>query len=292
MTPLKPASTPRFWWPALHAGMFMGWEEQFNWIRDPLLLVVYLLIRPLATVALVVVMYGLVTHGAWEDPLFAYIYLGNALYIYVGNIFQATSWAVIDEREHYRTLKYLAMSPTPLLAYLAGRAMVPLFLGTMSVVVVLAAGALFLHLPLSPAHITWGQLALGLLIGWTALMAIGFFLAGITMNSRRYIWVIGEAVAGTLYVATGAIFPLTVLPTWLQYVAYALPITYWLEYMRRALLPDHLPTAPPWTTWSAPDLMRVLLALTGVYLAAALLFFRYAEQRARREDLLDATSDY
>ncbi len=292
MTALKPASTPRFWWPALRAGVFMGWEEQFNWIRDPLLLAVYMFIRPLATVALVVVMYGLATHGAWQEPLFAYIYLGNTLYIYVGYAFQATAWSVIDEREHYRTLKYLALSPASLLWYLLGRTLAPLLLGSISVWVGLMAGAAFFHLPLRWEVMVLPRLVGGLAVGWTGMMAIGFFLAGVTLNARRYFWALGEAVAGTLYVATGAIFPITVLPRALQYVAYGLPITYWLEYMRRVLLAEGVPTAPPWTQWTNADLMRVLLPLTALYLAASLAFFRYAEKRARREDMLEATSDF
>lgn len=280
------------WWRTIWAAIVLGWEEQFNWIRDPFLLALYLLIRPLATVALVVVMYALVTQGAWESPLFAYIYLGNALYIYVGYVFQATAWTIIDEREHYRTLKYLILSPSPLAWFLTGRAMVPLLLGTLSVVVVIFAGILFFDLPLAWSTISWGHLLAGILIGWSGLMAIGFLLAGITLNARRYMWVIGEAVAGTLYVCTGAIFPLTVLPRPLQVLGHALPITYWLEYMRRALLPEHLPRIPPWDAWSTQELASTLLILTAVYLLVALMAFRYAEARARRFDLLDATSDY
>ena len=280
------------WWRTLWAAMVLGWEEQFNWIRDPLLLAIYLLIRPLATVALIVVMYGLVTHGAWENPLFAYIYLGNALYIYVGYVFQATAWTIIDEREHYRTLKYLAISPSPLVWFLMGRALVPLMLGTLSVVVVLLAGVAFFHLPVGWTTLSWSRLLLGLAVGWSGLMAIGFLLASVTLNARRYMWVIGEAVAGTLYVCTGAIFPLTVLPRPLQFLGYALPITYWLEYMRRVLLRPGWTTAPPWNHWPTSTLLTALTLVTLVYLAAALIVFRYAENRARRMDLLEATSDY
>ncbi len=280
------------WWRTLWAAMVLGWEEQFNWIRDPLLLAIYLLIRPLATVALIVVMYGLVTQGAWQDPLFAYIYLGNALYIYVGYVFQATAWTIIDEREHYRTLKYLAITPSPLVWFLLGRAIVPLMLGTTSVVVALLAGVVFFRLPLDWDTLSWGRLLVGLLVGWSGLMAIGFFLAGVTLNARRYMWVIGEAVAGTLYVCTGAIFPLTVLPRPLQALGYALPITYWLEYMRRVLLRPGWTTAPPWDAWPTSTLFTVLTLVTLAYLVVALVVFRYAEYRARHMDLLEATSDY
>jgi ABC-2 type transport system permease protein len=47
---------------------------------------------------------------------------------------------------------------------------------------------------------------------------------------------IGDAVAGALFLFSGAIFPLSVLPTFLQPIGYAMPITYWLELLRRSLV--------------------------------------------------------
>jgi hypothetical protein len=38
--------------------------------------------RPIASVAILVVMYSVITNGALEQPIFAYIYLGNALYVW------------------------------------------------------------------------------------------------------------------------------------------------------------------------------------------------------------------
>lgn len=279
-------------WRGFWAAVVLGWQEQFNWIRDPVLLVIYLLARPLATVALVVVMYGVVTQGAWEAPLFAYIYVGNALYIYVGNVFQATAWVIIDEREHYRTLKYLVATPTPLLWFLVGRAVVPLVLGTVSVVVILGAGVALFQLPLSWSTIHWPGVALGLGMGWLGLMAIGLMLASATLNARRYMWVFGEAVAGVLYVVTGAIFPLQVLPRPLQHLAYALPVTYWLAWMRRALLGTQRPELPPWNLWGDAQLLAGLTATSLLYLGLGVALLSWAEMRARRVDLLDATSDY
>jgi len=44
-------------------------------------------------------------------PIFTYMYLGNAFYIYVGAVMAGVSWAVIDDREHYKTLKYMYVAP-------------------------------------------------------------------------------------------------------------------------------------------------------------------------------------
>ena len=57
-----------------------------------------------------------------------------------------------------------------------------------------------------------------------------------------------EAVAGALYLMSGVVFPIGVLPPCLQAVSLVLPTTYWLEGMRRALLgPTGLPS--PLNAW-------------------------------------------
>ena len=43
-----------------------------------------------------------------------------------------------------------------------------------------------------------------------------------------------EAIAGALYLVSGAIFPVDILPSFVQPIAYAFPTTWWLEASRRA----------------------------------------------------------
>ena len=54
---------------------------------------------------------------------------------------------------------------------------------------------------------------------------------------------LSEGVAGLVYLLSGVVFPLGVLPKWVQPISLCLPTTYWLEGMRRALMgpvPDRL----------------------------------------------------
>ena len=89
---------------------WLGWQIESNW-TDPFLFAVYSIIKPLSSAAILVVMYGIITQGAFGDPMFPYIFLGNAFYIYVGAVMVGVSWAVIDDREPYRTLKYIYVAP-------------------------------------------------------------------------------------------------------------------------------------------------------------------------------------
>src|SRR3970282_2262896 len=93
---------------------WLGWQIESNW-TDPFLFAVYSVIKPVAGAAILVVMYGVITGGDFSAPLFSYILLGNAFYIYVGQIMSGISWAVIEDREHYRTMKHRYIAPIPLL---------------------------------------------------------------------------------------------------------------------------------------------------------------------------------
>ena len=81
---------------------WLGWQIESNWTR-PFLFAIYSIIKPLAGAAILVVMYSVITQGNFNTPIFPYLYYGNAFYQYVGAIMTGISWAVIDDREHYKT---------------------------------------------------------------------------------------------------------------------------------------------------------------------------------------------
>src|SRR4030095_4544871 len=147
---------------------WLGWQVESNW-TDPFLFAVYVIIKPLASAAILVVMYSIITGGDYDSPLFPYIYLGNAFYIYVGSVMTGVSWSVIEDREHYKTLKYMYIAPISIQFYLLGRGVSRFLIGTVAVIVTLVAGKLFLHLPLDLAQVNWGLFILSLFIGVTML---------------------------------------------------------------------------------------------------------------------------
>ena len=95
--------------PALRAfvtAAWLGWQIESNWAR-PFLFAVYVIARPLSSVMILVIMYSVITNGATGEPIFAFIYFGNALYILVNSVVTGVSWAVIEDREHYRVAKQI-----------------------------------------------------------------------------------------------------------------------------------------------------------------------------------------
>src|SRR5512146_3404983 len=126
---------------------WLGWQIESNW-TDPFLFAVYSIVKPLASAGILVIMYSIISKGNFEASIFPYIYYGNAFYIYVGAVMAGISWAVIDDREHYKTLKYMYIAPIHIPAYLIGRGVAKFLSGSIAVIITLGFGALFLKVPL------------------------------------------------------------------------------------------------------------------------------------------------
>ena len=112
---------------------WLGWQVESNW-TDPFLFFVFSILKPVSSVLILVFMYRAVARVGAGDPIYAYIYLGNAFYIYVGAVMAGASFSILDDRERYRTLKYLFVAPISQPLYLFGRAVARFVTGTELVV--------------------------------------------------------------------------------------------------------------------------------------------------------------
>ncbi|MCS7286019.1 MAG: ABC transporter permease [Anaerolineae bacterium] len=278
-------------WRSFFIATWLGWQIESNW-TDPLLFAIYSIIKPLASAAILVVMYGVITGGQFREPIFPYIYLGNAFYIYVGSVMVGISWAVIDDREHYRTLKYIYVAPVRLPFYWLGRGVARFLIGSFAVLVTLLSGVLFLHLPINPAQVNWPLFFLSWGLGIIMLAFMGLILANISLLVAHHFFLIGEAVAGALYLFSGAVFPLEVLPAWLRPLGFIMPITYWLELIRRSLLGEGVRAFPTLASFSNGELLGIMLGLSGLFGATAFLSFKACDFLARERGLIDRTTNY
>jgi ABC-2 type transport system permease protein len=89
-----------------------------------------------------------------------------------------------------------------------------------------------------------------------------------------------------MYLVSGAIFPIDLLPSVLQPIAYVLPTTWWLEGSRRGLLGHGTPDS---VIGTVPDglVLLFLLISTAVAIPLALAAFAWFIHRARQAGLLD-----
>ena len=270
---------------------WLGWQIESNW-TDPFLFAIYSVVKPVAGAAILVVMYSIISGGQFQSPVFAYIFLGNAFYIYVGSVMSGISWAVVMDREQYKMLKYIYVAPVDIPSYLCGRGVARFLTGSVSVLVTIVVGVLFFHLPLDLRTVDWLTFAAALLLGVVMLAMMGLLLAGVTLVTAHQVWFIGDAVAGALFLFSGAIFPLDTLPAWLRPVGFAMPLTYWLELLRRSLIGSVADAFPTLSGLSNAQLFGILIGLTIVFAGLGLVVFRLCDHRARERGLIDWTTNY
>jgi ABC-2 type transport system permease protein len=280
----------------LRLSAWLGWQIESNW-TEPWLFAVYVLFKPLCGSFLLVCMYWAVqgaTDNGVPTAFLPFMYVSNACYMLVGAVMFGLSWVVISDREHYRMLKYIYISPVRLRSYLAGRGLARAAEAVLGALLTLGIGVLLLP-DLGEAlgrHATdWGWLCVYLGIGTVMLLALGLILAGAVLNMPRHAMFLSEGIAGTLYLLSGVVFPISQLPPWLRPVSLGLPVTYWLEGMRRALLGrDLLGETSVLARWDDAHLAIMLLVTTLGLVAFAHFFFRWSERRAWRLGRLDEST--
>lgn len=270
---------------------WLGWKIESNW-TDPFLFAVYSIIKPLSGAAIIVVMYSVIAQGNYDTPYFAFLYFGNAFFQYVGSVMTGVSWAIVDDREHYKTLKYMYVAPIQVPTYLLGRGMARILVGTLSVFITILGGILFLHVPFHFSEVNWLLFVVTFVLGIIALINMGLILAGVTLMLARHSDFVGDAVASSMFLFTGAIFPITSLPVVLQPIGYALPTTYWLELIRRALIGNVVDAFPTFAGFSNLQLLGILTAFALVLSIVSNRIFRACEHRAREQGLIDRVTNY
>jgi ABC-2 type transport system permease protein len=279
------------YWQSFKTATWLGWQIESNW-TDFFLFAVYSIVKPLAGAAILVVMFAIITKNNFTSPIFPYLYIGNAFYMYVGAILVGISWSIIDDREHYKTLKYIYTSPVHFPMYLLGRCVAKFIIASISVLITILFGMAFLHVRINLTQVNWGLFLISLSVGLVMMTTIGLLLAGVSMLIARHSGMLGEAVAGGLYLFSGAIYPIDVLPVVLRPIGYAMPLTYWLELIRRSLVGSVAQAFPTLAQFSNLQLMGILVGLTIVFGVVGVYVFHWCEQRARERGLIDVVTNY
>jgi ABC-2 type transport system permease protein len=278
-------------WRALRTAVWLGWQIESNWAR-PGVFAVYAVIKPLAVSGILVAMFAAINRGGFDSPAFVYMYLGNAFYLFVGAVMSGMGWAVVQDREHYRMLKSMYVAPMDIRLYLVGRGAARFAISSISVLLTLVVGIMVFDLPiyLEAAGAAW--FAGVLILGLVSLMFMGLAMAGIMLLSGQQSWGLGELLAGALYLFSGAIFPLDVIPAALRPIGLALPATYWLELIRRSLARSTADVSMLFRAWSDASLALALAALTLISALLSVAVFGWCERSARNRGLIDKTSNY
>lgn len=177
----------------------------------------------------------------------------------------------LEEARDSGTLEHLLVTQTSLPVILAGSAAYPFAVTTLRIAIYIAWGAMLFGFPLRQAN--WIGVAAVLLATLLAFSGLGILSASYLLLFKR-----GNPakwfLLGVSGVASGVLFPLSVLPEWLQIVARWNPVTYALEAMRAALLGGEGFAA----VWKP---LAMLLLFAAALLPASVTVFAWALRRTK-----------
>jgi ABC-2 type transport system permease protein len=201
---------------------------------------------------------------------FSFALVGIAFFDYL-SLALITFDGSLQEARQNGTLEHLLVTQTSLPVILAGSSLYPFAVLSLRTVIYLGWGAILFGFPLHGAN--WIGAALVLASSVLAFSGLGILSASYLLIFKRGNPV-NWAILGLSSVAGGMMYPVSVLPVWLQHIARLIPVTYSLEGMRAAIL-GHAPTGE-----LLPSIAG-LLVFAVVFLPISFAIFSWALRRTK-----------
>jgi ABC-type polysaccharide/polyol phosphate export permease len=276
-------------WAGFSTAVRLGWAVSSNWTR-PLLFVIYAILRPISSALILVVMYSVITGGRGSAQTYlGFLVIGIAFWAFVNEGVSEFAVGILEDRGRFKMLKYAYLAPQRFPVYLVGRASSKLTSAAASVLIVLVVATVGLRLPVDPLKVDYPLLAIACLLAFVSVMAFSIALSMILLAGRDA-YGYGEIMAQVLYIFSGAIFPIAVLPGPLAFVASLSPLAYWLELCRRAILHGRVYEMFPGLS-DGQVLLRLGLATAGTVALGYLAYF-WADRQARRKGYIDMEANF
>ncbi len=218
---------------------------------------------------------GVPALNPYGGDYFAFAVVGISFSSLFG-IFQEGLPSIIRSAQLSGTLEALLVTQTSIPTILLGSSLYSLAYQSLRTVLQLAlAVAVF---GMKVGHVNWAGVAAVFLLTALCFLSIGILSASFILVYKvgnPLSWIFGGASA----FLGGVVFPVAVLPGWLRWASYLVPVTYALNGMRRSLL------ASAAFSDILPD-VAVLAAFDAVLLPLSLWLFRLAVRKAKRDGTL------
>jgi ABC-2 type transport system permease protein len=202
---------------------------------------------------------------------------GNTLY---------SSGHAIEFEKWQGTLEEVMAAPSELLHVIAGRSISNALFGLTNMIAVLLIATLAFRASLGIADLLFFTVALVLTLVSVSTLGLIFASAFVLSRSAQ---ALTNGLETPLYIVSGSMFPIALLPFWTHPAAYVLGPTWGIDAIRLAASRDYA-SQSFWSgmgadTAIALDLI-VMLLITFLYALTAAALFKMVEKRARTQGTL------
>jgi ABC-2 type transport system permease protein len=262
-------------WAAVRAGLSRGWIETRQNLTEAPYVVSQALPR-MAYVALLLLMrrQPLLGTGFPLGTMVLPSLLGMTI-VYGGLAAPAPS--ITADRDNGTLLRAKA-TPNGMLGYLIGKIVMFASTTLLGLVAIVIPGIMIVDNVILDAR-AWLLLALLFVVGMVSTVPIGVALGSLMKSSLQALLV--PLVCSLLVGVSGIFFPITALPTWLQWAAQAFPF-YWVGLgARAAMLPREMVAVEIGQSWRTLEMFTVLGVWTVIgFLLAPILLRRMARRQS------------
>jgi ABC-2 type transport system permease protein len=201
---------------------------------------------------------------------FSFALVGIAFFDYLSTALVTFDGSLQEARQN-GTLENLLVTQTSLPVILAGSSLYPFVLMSLRTAIYLGWGAVLFGFPLQ--GVNWLGAVLVLAASILAFSGLGILSASYLLIFKRGNPV-NWAILGVSSVVGGMMYPVSVLPAWLQWVARLVPVTYSMEGMRAAIL-GHA------SMWELFPSIAALLLFAAILLPISFAIFSWALRRTK-----------
>ncbi|AWR96705.1 ABC transporter permease [Acidianus sulfidivorans JP7] len=233
---------------------------------------------------------------SWTLPVFTYYFIGTSLgnslveridvkdytsFFVVGLAFQGYVSSVIStvsqrirNEQLYGTIEYYVLSKSGVVGFLLFSALWGFTINTVNAIIILLVGD-----GLGVKYdINWIPTLLITILLITSTLGLAFLSAAFTMIIKQ-----GNPIS--LFFSTfttllgGVVFPVTVMPTSITYLSYALPLTWALEGLRNSMLQGY-------SIFQEANILLILVIFNAILLPLGIFSYKYAFKKAREKGTL------
>ena len=210
-----------------------------------------------------------------SGPFGLYAVLGGGMMGMWGNTLYGSGFAISFERWQ-GTLEEVVAAPSNLLHVVAGRSMSNALFGLTNMVAILLIAAIVFKVQLGIANPI--LFAISMVLTLLSVSALGLIFASSFVLTRSA-QVLTNGLEFPIYVVSGSMFPIALLPFWMHPASYILGPTWGIDAIRMAAGQASVSIA----FWLD---VGVMLLITLTYVVIATFLFKIVETKSRREGTL------